>query len=187
MQHTTASVPVQPLAEREASFSAAAALVLVSITGCVPSTRSSSRAVISGRVQLAAVEGAADMSRVRVDPCAMLVTYLAFRFDVVGGAFSALLLGLLLDVMSGAPMGLHMLSLMALFVTLRLAANAVQLEPGVRLFPVALVATLADPAVADRFRTMREDLEADPSRIARVRAVLGPIEAELLAAAHGTR
>ncbi len=103
-------------------------------------------AVPLGALMLAAataIERMEPLSRVRVDPCAMLVTYLAFRFDVVGGAFSTLLLGLLLDVMSGAPMGLHMLSLMALFVALRLSANAVQLEPGPRLFPVALGAALA--------------------------------------------
>ena len=90
-----------------------------------------------------ALERAAVFSNVRVDPCAMLVTYLAFRFDVVGGALSTLLLGLLLDVMSASPMGLHMFSLMALFVTLRVAANAVQLQPGPRLFPVAVGAALA--------------------------------------------
>lgn len=89
-----------------------------------------------------ALERAAFLSKVRVDPCAMLVTYLAFRFDVVGGAFSTLLLGLVLDVMSASPMGLHMFSLMALFVGLRVAANAVQLQPGLRLFPVAVGAAL---------------------------------------------
>lgn len=85
-----------------------------------------------------AVEAFPELAGVRVDPCAMLVTYLAFRFDLVGGVLTAALLGLLLDVASGAPTGLHMASLEVLFVAFRIVANAVQLTPGVRVLPLAL-------------------------------------------------
>ena len=94
-----------------------------------------------------ALERAAVFSNVRMDPCAMLVAYVAFRFDVVGGALTTLLLGLLLDVMSAAPMGLHMFSLMAVFVALRISANAVQVQPGPRLFPVAVTFLVPPRAV----------------------------------------
>lgn len=98
-------------------------------------------AVPLGAVLVAAVTAAErlqSLHHVRADPCALLVTYLAFRFDVVGGAVSALVLGAVLDLAAGAPIGLHMMSLALLFVVLRAAANAIQLEPGLRLLPVAL-------------------------------------------------
>ncbi|MEW5851529.1 MAG: rod shape-determining protein MreD [Myxococcota bacterium] len=100
-------------------------------------------AVGLGLVALAvmtALERTGTLSGVRADPCAVLVTYLAFRFDLVGGAISALLLGFLLDVTAASPTGLHQLTLMVLFVLLRVVANAVQLDPGPKLWPVAAAA-----------------------------------------------
>ncbi len=85
-----------------------------------------------------AVERTALLANVRVDVCGMLVAYLAFRFDVVGGAVTALVLGLLLDATSGAPTGLHMFSLATVFVVTRVVANAFQVQPGVRVAPVAV-------------------------------------------------
>ena len=79
---------------------------------------------------------------VRADPCALVVTYLAFRFDMMGGVLTALILGLTLDTMSGAPSGLHMMSLELLFVLMRIVANAIQLQPGVRVLPVAVAGAL---------------------------------------------
>ena len=43
-------------------------------------------------------------------------------------------------------------------------------------------ALLADPATAQRFRALRERVEASPTDLATVRAVLAPVEAELWAA-----
>jgi len=95
---------------------------------------------VLGLVLVTALERLESYTSVRGDPCAILVTYLAFRFDMMGGIFSAMLLGFFLDTFSGAPTGLHMMSLQLLFVVLRISANAFQLDPGVRLLPVAVAA-----------------------------------------------
>lgn len=107
-------------------------------------------AVPLGLLLLAAVtalERTSALHHVRADPCAILVAYLAFRFDVVGGALSALMLGALLDISAGAPVGLHMLTLALLFVLMRAVANALQTTPGIRLLPVAVVAAVLHAVV----------------------------------------
>ncbi|MBI5494910.1 MAG: rod shape-determining protein MreD [Deltaproteobacteria bacterium] len=85
-----------------------------------------------------ALQATEALHRVRVDPCAILVVYLAFRADVLGAAVSTLLLGALMDVAAGSTLGLHMFSLTLLFVGARIGANAFPWQPGVRLWPLGV-------------------------------------------------
>lgn len=107
-------------------------------------------AVPLGVLALAAVtalETTSMFHHVRADPCAMLLAFLAFRFDMLGAALTALMLGAVVDVSSGAPLGLHMLSLTVLLVVMRAVANALQMEPGIRLLPMAVGAALLHAVV----------------------------------------
>jgi rod shape-determining protein MreD len=87
------------------------------------------------------------LRHVRADPAALLVAYLAFRSDVLGGALTVLLLGILLDGVSGAPWGLHALSLQVLFLGVRVTAHGLQLEPSPRVWPLAVAASAAHHGV----------------------------------------
>ena len=96
---------------------------------------------------LTAVQALPSLREVRADPAALLVAYLSLRSDVPGGAVAVLLLGLLVDGVTGGPVGLHMFTLQVLFVALRLTANGLQLEPSPRVWPMAVAAAVAHQAL----------------------------------------